>query len=158
MGEICQHLVEHLSTSEALKLPEVEGKMPHVLFALSIKRLDENWGDQRHSEILVSASLVMEFETLVDSYREYKRQKFSFARLHHHDKAKDDMAFNVEDSAPSCQGQDQRGQQTESSLLKCPCGNTFFKHRIASCWYVTKKPKNLGAGAFRSRDIVVGHE
>lgn len=127
--------------AKTLKLPEVEGKMPHVLFALSIKRLDENWGDQRHSEILASTYVVIDFENLLDSYREYKRQKISFARLNHHDKTRDDIAFNVEDSAPSFQGQNQRGQQTESSRPKCPCGNTFFRHRIASCWYITKKPK-----------------
>ena len=126
--------------AKALKLPEVEGKMPHVLFALSIKKLDENWGDQRHSEILASTSLVMDFETLVDSYREYKRQKISFARLHHI-QTQENMAFNAEAAAPSFQGQDQQGQQTESSRPKCPCGNTFFRHRIASCWYITKKPK-----------------
>lgn len=127
--------------AKALKLPEVEGKMPHVLFALSIKKLDENWGDQRHSEILASTSPVMDFETLLDSYREYKRQKISFARLHDHIQSKDHMAFNVENSTPSFQGQNQQRQRTESPRPKCPCGNTFFKHRIASCWYITKKPK-----------------
>ena len=127
--------------AKALELAEIKGKMPHVLFALSIKRLDENWSDQRHSEILAPTYLVRDFETLLDSYREYKRQKISFARLHHYDQDKDSMAFGAEATGTLFKGQDQRGQQTELLRPKCPCGNTFFRHRIATCWYITKKPK-----------------
>ena len=122
--------------AKALSLPEVEGKMPHILFVLSIKKLDENWGDQRHSEILSPSYVTVDFENLLDSYREYKRQKISFSRLHQVSNNKDNMAFNAEASTPSFQG-----QHAQPSRPACPCGNTSPKHRIASCWYITKNPK-----------------
>ena len=122
--------------AKALSLPEVEGKMPHILFVLSIKKLDENWGDQRHSEILSPSYVTLDFENLLDCYREYKRQKISFSRLHQIPNNKDNMAFNAEASTPSFQG-----QHAQPPRPACPCGNTSPKHRIASCWYITKNPK-----------------
>lgn len=126
--------------AKTLGLLEIQGKMAHILFVLSIEKLDENWRDQRHSEILSSSYEVTDFENLLDAYRKYKRQKISFARLNDMPQYKANMAFNVEDSGPSFQGQDKRGQQTKSQQPKCPCRNTFFKHNVASCWYITKKP------------------
>ena len=122
--------------AKALNISEIHGKVPHILFALSIKKLDENWGDQRHSEILSPNYKIIDFENLLDSYREYKRQQISFSWLSQISQSVDNMAFNTEEISPSFQG-----QQTQSSRPKCPCGNTFYKHRIASCWYITKNPK-----------------
>ena len=42
----------------------------------------------------------MDFENLLNGYREYKRQKISFARLNPYDQNKDSMTFNAEANSP----------------------------------------------------------